>query len=184
MKTVITLEIDHSSDIRDLADLVSGRAWTIDKVTNVVIRDPSLEVNLTGQVMDSVADHMVTLESNLRTIIDSQKSPDANVEAIRKSLLDRSKVGLEKYGVTTERSDLSAVDWVQHLQEELLDAAVYLQPLKNRMLLLEQFLVCVEKYIQIYSANLAEIGEGNGVIRYNTFYDMCEFVKELKVLKS
>jgi len=52
-------------------------------------------------------------------------SPDANVESIRAKLLERSKVGLAKYGVTTERNDLSALDWLNHLQEELMDAAVY-----------------------------------------------------------
>jgi hypothetical protein len=52
-------------------------------------------------------------------------SPDANVEAVRAKLLDRSITGLKKYGVTTERKDLSIVDWLRHQQEELLDAAVY-----------------------------------------------------------
>lgn len=36
-----------------------------------------------------------------------ESSPDANVEAIRESLLQRSKIGLQKYGVTTERGDLT-----------------------------------------------------------------------------
>lgn len=54
-------------------------------------------------------------------------SPDANVEAIREMLLQRSKVGLAKYGVTTERTDLTLVQWLTHLQEELLDGAVYVE---------------------------------------------------------
>jgi hypothetical protein len=54
-------------------------------------------------------------------------SPDANVENIRQKLLARSQVGLLKYGVTTERDDLSIKQWMIHLQEELLDAAVYLE---------------------------------------------------------
>jgi len=52
-------------------------------------------------------------------------SPDANVESIRAKLLERSKVGLAKYGVTTERTDLDTKAWLKHLQEELMDAAVY-----------------------------------------------------------
>lgn len=46
----------------------------------------------------------------------SEQSPDKNVEAIRSSLLERSKVGFKKYGVTTERTDLELVDWLRHLQ--------------------------------------------------------------------
>ena len=56
-------------------------------------------------------------------------SPDKNVEAVRTMLLDRSNVGLSKYGVTTERDDLSKVDWMIHAQEEALDFAVYLEKL-------------------------------------------------------
>lgn len=55
------------------------------------------------------------------------KSPDANVEAIRNKLLERSEVGLKKYGVTTERDDLNLVQWLTHLQEELLDGVVYIE---------------------------------------------------------
>ena len=53
--------------------------------------------------------------------------------AVRQKLLDRSKVGLSKYGVTTERSDLDLVAWMRHLQEELLDAAVYIEAAVKRI---------------------------------------------------
>ena len=55
------------------------------------------------------------------------QSPDQNVERNRQLLLDRSLAGLKKYGVTTERNDLTLNDWLQHLLEELLDAANYIQ---------------------------------------------------------
>lgn len=57
-------------------------------------------------------------------------SPDANVERNRQMLLDRSVVGLKKYGVTTEREDLNLGQWVQHAIEEVLDLDDYLQVLK------------------------------------------------------
>lgn len=41
----------------------------------------------------------------------------------------RAEVGKSKYGVTMERSDLSLIEWLTHLQEELMDAAVYVQRL-------------------------------------------------------
>lgn len=62
--------------------------------------------------------------------------PDANVEAVREMLRQRSEAGLLKYGTTTERTDLSAIQWLQHLQEELLDAAVYVERLKGELLML------------------------------------------------
>lgn len=69
----------------------------------------------------------VILEEQLRG------SPDANVERIRDQLLQRSVVGLKKYGVTTAESNLQTDQWLQHLQEELLDAAVYVEVLKQKI---------------------------------------------------
>jgi hypothetical protein len=63
----------------------------------------------------------------------SDKSPDANVESVRRQLLDRSKAGLSKYGVTTERTDLTAVDWVTHAQQEAMDLSIYLERLKTEL---------------------------------------------------
>lgn len=60
-------------------------------------------------------------------IVSSNISPDKNVEAVREKLLQRSVFGLEKYGVTTERKDIDLVGWLNHLQQELMDAAVYVQ---------------------------------------------------------
>lgn len=66
-------------------------------------------------------------------VVMSVQSPDANVERNRRMLLDRSVVGLKKYGVTTEREDLNLGQWVQHAIEEVLDLANYLQALKTNI---------------------------------------------------
>ena len=58
---------------------------------------------------------------------------DKNVENVVKQLRDREEEGLLKYGVTTERTDLSPLQWLQHLQEELMDASVYIEKLKNEL---------------------------------------------------
>lgn len=39
--------------------------------------------------------------------------------------------GKKKYGATLERNDLSIVEWLQHLQEELMDATGYIEKLKE-----------------------------------------------------
>jgi len=52
---------------------------------------------------------------------------DPVVEAVRADLLQRSQVGLAKYGVGLDRTDLSLRDWLQHAYEEHLDAANYLK---------------------------------------------------------
>ena len=58
---------------------------------------------------------------------------DRNVEKVITQLRSREEQGLLKYGVSTERTDLSTLQWLQHLQEELMDASVYIEKLKNEM---------------------------------------------------
>ncbi len=52
---------------------------------------------------------------------------DKVVEAVREDLLQRSQVGIKKYGVTLDRNDLSLKDWLQHAYQECLDQANYLK---------------------------------------------------------
>lgn len=58
---------------------------------------------------------------------------DKNVEKVITQLRDREEEGLRKYGVNTERTDLTSLEWLQHLQEELMDASVYIEKLKSDM---------------------------------------------------
>ena len=67
-------------------------------------------------------------------VVLGSRSPDANVEAVRAKLLTRSEVGLRKYGVTTERTDMEAVGWLRHAQEEAMDFCIYLEAeIQNRL---------------------------------------------------
>ena len=59
------------------------------------------------------------------------KSPDKNVNQICDEFVRRSEHGFKKYGVTTERNDLSFEQWIQHLKEELMDAVVYLERIRQ-----------------------------------------------------
>ena len=58
---------------------------------------------------------------------------DKNVENVVSQLREREQQGLSKYGVNTERTDLSTLEWLQHLQEELMDGAVYIEKLKKEL---------------------------------------------------
>lgn len=56
-----------------------------------------------------------------------QAMTDRNVDAVRDKLKTRAAFGLLKYGVTTERTDLTHIEWLIHAQEEAMDLAVYLE---------------------------------------------------------
>ena len=60
-------------------------------------------------------------------------SNDKNVSKVIDLMLARSRRGYDKYRTTTERKDLTLLEWLQHLQEELLDAAIYVEVLKGKV---------------------------------------------------
>jgi hypothetical protein len=58
---------------------------------------------------------------------------DSVVEAVVSKMRNRSAVGIKKYNTTMDRNDLSTEQWMTHLQEELMDAVIYLQKLKSML---------------------------------------------------
>jgi tRNA A37 threonylcarbamoyladenosine biosynthesis protein TsaE len=56
---------------------------------------------------------------------------DGIVKRVIDAFKKRSERGLKKYGTTLDRNDLTHVEWLQHLQEELMDAALYIEKLKD-----------------------------------------------------
>jgi hypothetical protein len=65
---------------------------------------------------------------------DSQLTNDSVVNSIISQFAERSRVGLEKYGTTLDRTDLSILDWVQHAQEEMMDGILYLEKIKKTII--------------------------------------------------
>jgi len=57
-------------------------------------------------------------------------------EQVIEKIVSRAAIGEAKYGVTMAREDLSLKDWLTHLQEELLDASLYVEKL---IYLLDEF---------------------------------------------
>jgi GR25 family glycosyltransferase involved in LPS biosynthesis len=58
---------------------------------------------------------------------------DSIVNNVISAFIGRSNLGLQKYGTTLDRDDLSVLDWIQHAQEEHMDAILYLEKLKKEL---------------------------------------------------
>ncbi len=56
---------------------------------------------------------------------------DEIVERVVSLFRSRSQRGIEKYGITLDKNELSNREWLQHLQEELMDAALYVEKIKS-----------------------------------------------------
>ena len=55
---------------------------------------------------------------------------DSVVNSVIEQFAKRSNVGVEKYGTTLDRTDLTMLDWIQHAQEELMDGILYLEKIR------------------------------------------------------
>ena len=59
------------------------------------------------------------------------------VDSIHQAVLDkfeeRRTKGIETYGVTLDRGDLSRLEWLNHAQEEAMDLVLYLEKLKQQL---------------------------------------------------
>jgi hypothetical protein len=58
---------------------------------------------------------------------------DTVVLSVISSFQERSRAGQLKYGTTLDRTDLTPQQWAQHMQEELMDAILYLERLKREI---------------------------------------------------
>jgi hypothetical protein len=56
---------------------------------------------------------------------------DPVVERVVDKFKQRSNVGYKKYGITLDDDPSKMIDWLNHLQEELMDAVLYLQKAKE-----------------------------------------------------
>lgn len=54
---------------------------------------------------------------------------DSIVQAVLDKYIKRSEVGVKKYGTTLEQNNTD--DFLTHLQEELMDAVLYIEKLKH-----------------------------------------------------
>jgi hypothetical protein len=80
------------------------------------------------------SDEIELVESQCEIIEDNNtETIDPIVESVINQFKTRSEIGIKKYGTTLERNDLSTLDWLKHLQEEMMDAVLYIEKLKSEL---------------------------------------------------
>jgi hypothetical protein len=66
-------------------------------------------------------------------VIPVEQRGDAILIKVMTKYYDRSEMGIKKYGTTLENNSLPLMDWLNHLQEELMDATLYIEKLKQEI---------------------------------------------------
>lgn len=72
------------------------------------------------------------MSDSITAYYDREKNrQDSYVQSVKEKFEQRSQTGIKKYNTTLERDDLNFLDWLNHLQEELMDATLYIEKLKD-----------------------------------------------------
>jgi len=79
-------------------------------------------------------DDNVEITENKVDTIELPLETDSVVRSVLHKFIERSTFGKKKYGTDLDRDDLSMLDWIQHTQEELMDATLYLEKFKKTIL--------------------------------------------------
>ena len=62
---------------------------------------------------------------------------DTCVQSVIEKFAKRSEEGLKKYGTTLDRKDIDLCGWLTHLQEELMDAVLYIERAKRDIVVID-----------------------------------------------
>lgn len=65
---------------------------------------------------------------------DYDEVKDSIVESVINQFSERSRVGIKKYGVTLDRTDLNTLEWINEAQQEAMDFCLYLERLKKEFI--------------------------------------------------
>ncbi len=73
---------------------------------------------------------------NVKTLLFKMDSfkPDSIVTSVIDKFISRAQMGKNKYGTDLDRKDLHIIDWINHAQEEHMDAILYLEKLRKVIL--------------------------------------------------
>ena len=82
---------------------------------------------------------------------------DSVVKSVIGKFAKRAAVGKEKYGTTLDREDLTNIEWLTHLQEELMDATLYIEKLKRMEEKLCVVFVTNQKYLEKFYATCSQL---------------------------
>lgn len=66
-------------------------------------------------------------------IMQNKPTKDSIVESVINQFKQRSEAGINKYGTTLDRNDLSTLEWIEHAKQEAMDFILYLEKLKQEL---------------------------------------------------
>jgi hypothetical protein len=100
--------------------------------TSSILETPSGQIHI---IMDKdLSENAIFSRDSSKKVLSTDQQLDSVVTSVMQKYIERSLVGKKKYGTTLDRDDLTIVEWINHTQEELMDATLYLEKLKKTLL--------------------------------------------------
>jgi hypothetical protein len=103
--------------IREMNTDAAWTHWYLGTEDAPFFLDEVLETKVNEPEVVSYEDEYVKIDPIVNSVIDK--------------FLHRSRVGIEKYGTTLDRNDLSLEQWLDHAIEEAMDFCLYLTKIKE-----------------------------------------------------
>ena len=97
---------------------------------------------------------------------------DSIVNSVINQFKDRSNVGINKYGTTLDRDDLSTLEWLKHLQEELMDATLYIEKLKSKLNIID--MMKSDEELGLYANTFSGTTSSTTNNSYNPAFTKCQ----------
>jgi hypothetical protein len=107
------------------------RDYIKDIHTGEYMKKPIQDASYSGDPI--YKDTFIKALEHSRKKYEKQFQPDSIVQSIVNKFNERAKMGKEKYNNDLDRTDLSTLDWINHIQEELMDGILYLEKLKKTL---------------------------------------------------
>ena len=95
------------------------------------IRTSSSNISSSSGLVAKQTDNRLATDATGMRSVERKPKLDSVVSSIIKKFEYRANFGKEKYGTDLDREDLTFLDWIQHAQEEHMDAILYLEKIKQ-----------------------------------------------------
>lgn len=124
-----------------------NQSWfTIGKEYEVIEQD----VDADFFVINDENTRSLLLQSEVEVIKDEPQT-DSIVGSVINQFKQRSEAGINKYGTTLDRNDLSILEWIKEAQQEAMDFCLYLEKLHKELAKNQQFhYICNMRNVFIY----------------------------------
>jgi hypothetical protein len=118
-------EVEKERKKKRMIELIEDEHWNMEGSNDKEFKgsafflDEALDVKVNEPEIVPYKDEYVKIDPIVNSVIDK--------------FLHRSRVGIEKYGTTLDRNDLSLEEWINHAQEEAMDLCLYLTKIKEEL---------------------------------------------------